>query len=230
MEDYKPTYTIYGFKGSGKTSVAFSFKGIKLCFSFDRKAERIKKYYFNNSPEINIIDAVKDYHRTKESMTETAKITYNNVLEIIKKEKGKYDWIIIDGLEKLNEICEMTMRYEYKLSPFQGIPQMSYWKLRKILLSTIHQNSLDSAKKGIIYTTFSKIEDIYIEDGQVIERRELPRYFDMIEEETDVLLKTEMQMSKKDTSFLVKVASSKIPKYQTGSVKDVTKNIGKEVK
>lgn len=220
----KTIYTIFGDKGTGKTSFAFQFKGKKLCLSFDRKSERIKHYLFSDSPEITVIDAIEKYKRSPAEMVVSAKIAYDSIVETINKAEN-YDYIIIDGLDKLNEICEMVMRYEYKLTPFQGVPQMTYWKMRKILLSQIHELCSEKALKGVIYTTFVKIEDIAIVDGQIIERQGIPRYFDAIEEETDVLFKTITMHKNNQESlpeFKVKIISSKIPKFKTGKILNVT--------
>ncbi len=220
----KTTYTIYGDKGTGKTTFAFQFKGKKLCLSFDRKSERIKHYLFKDNPDIVIVDAVEKYIRTPGDMVESSRVAYDNIVRVI-TESEEYDYIMIDGLEKLNEMCEMVMRYEHKLTPFQGIPQMTYWKLRRVLLSGIHELCLKKALRGVIYTTFTKVDEIEIVDGQVIEKRGTPRYFDAIEEETDVLFKTIVSYKSNQESnpeFKVKVITSKIPKFKTGKILNVS--------
>ncbi len=224
MEEFKNTYTIYGTKGSGKTTLAFIFKGNKLCYTYDNKSQRIKHYLFNDSPDITIVNGVEKYNRTPDHMTTTAKEAYDSIIDSLAENSGGYDWVIHDGLEKLHEICEQYMSGAYKLTPFQGVREMSIWKYRRVLLSNIHRKSIECANKGVIYTTFAGTLDVEIEDGIVIEKREVPRYFDAIEEETDVIFKTYLHNDKKEnkTHFMVKVWSSKVPNYKTGQVIDFT--------
>ncbi len=226
MEETKSTYTIFGEKGSGKTTLAFKFKGTKLCFTYDNKSQRIKKYMFASDPSIKIINAVERYNRTPDEMTRTAKTAYEFIIKEI--DNSDTDWIIHDGLEKLHEICEMYMRGANQLKPFQGIANQSIWKYRRVLLANLHQKSLTAANKGVIYTTFAKVEETEIEEGQVIEKKPTPRYFDAIEEETDTLFKTFLKDTKEGTRFYAKVRTSKVPIYKTGKLIDFTMKGGEK--
>ena len=189
--------------------------------SYDHKAARIKEYLFNNSDEIEIVDGTKEYERTPDSMTTTARTAYDDIIRAVEV-KPAVDWIIHDGLGTLHEICEMTMRQEFKLKPFEGIRERTVWKYRRVLLANVHRKSLECAIKGVVYTTFVGYEDMEVEDGEVITRRMAPKYFDAIEEETDTVFLTSIKDTKEGSKFLVKVITSKVPKWKTGEIKDVT--------
>lgn len=220
----KQVYTIHGGKGTGKTTFAFRFSGIKYCIGFDHKALRIKQNQYNNSSDIRVFDGLKYYIRTAADMTKSAKMSHEYILWLLDEieRKEDCDWIVLDNLARLHEICEMCMRDDYKLNPFQAFANLSYWKMRRVYLQRIHSRALEVAKKGVIYTVISKIDDILIEDGQTIERKEVPQYVDVVEEETDTLFQTRISQSKDNTRFIARVITSKIPKYKTGSVLDVT--------
>lgn len=189
--------------------------------SYDQKAARIKEYLFNNDEQIEIVNGVEHYERTPEGMTTTARVAYDKIIEAVEA-KPPVDWIIHDGLGSLHEICEMTMRGEFKLKPFEGIKERTVWKYRRVLLANVHRKSLECAIKGVVYTTFVGYEDMEVEDGEVITRRMAPKYFDAIEEETDTVFLTSIKDTKEGSKFLVKVITSKVPKWKTGEVRDVT--------
>jgi len=220
----KSVYTITGAKGTGKTTLAFRFNGPKYCISFDNKSLRIKQNLYQDNQSIHIYNGLGHYIRTKEKMTETAKTTHGYLTWLMGQIKaiGDCDWIIFDNLERLHEICEMCMRHDYGLDPFQGFGNQSYWKLRRVYLTRLHHLAVDTAKKGVIYTVFSRVDDITIQEGQIIERKEVPKYVDVVEEDTDTLFQTKISNSKDGTKFLAFVVTSKIPKFKTGSILNVT--------
>src|SRR3990172_2318608 len=220
----KEIYTIHGDKGSGKTTMAFRFKGHKYCLAFDNKSARIKHNIYGDSKDIYIIEALKHYERTPEMMTVSAITTYKYIAWVIDQigEKSDCDWIIIDNLQRLAEVAEMCMRNDHKLSPFQGFSQQSFWKLRRVYLQRLHQKALGVAKRGLIYTCYSKSEDTEIVDGQVQRRKQVPQYVDVIEEDTDTVFQTLISNGDQGTRFMCRIITSKIPKYKTGQLLDVT--------
>lgn len=220
--DSRAIYTIFGEKGTGKTTFAFMFKGRKYCISFDHKSLRIKNFLYKDDSDIVVLDGLKYYDRSADEIVNSSKIAYQHIEFLLSeiKRKGDCGFIIFDGLERLSEICEMCMRADKKLTAIQGIPQMSFWKLRRLHLQKLHELALGASKKGVIYTTFNKYEE-EIEDGTVIQRKPIPRYFDIIEEYTDTIFQTQIRYGN-ETRFMVKVITSKVPKYKTGTVLDVT--------
>lgn len=228
----KEIYTICGSKGTGKTSFAFRFTGGKYCISFDRKAQRIKQYSYANNPEIRIYDGVKYYKRTAEDMVPSAMENFNYLVGLLEfiATKEDADWVVIDNLERLHEICEMCMRHDNKKGPFEGFSNQNLWKLRRIYLTRIHALACKAAKKGVIYTVYSKVEDVDVVDGQIINRKEVPKYIDVVEEETDVIFQTKVVYSPSETKFQALVLSSKIPKFVTGKLLNLTKTPQQEIR
>ena len=78
---------------------------------------------------------------------------------------GGTDWVIFDGLERLSYVAEMKMRKEGKVAPFGGISNLNLWKKRKQYMRHIHRMAMDVSRKGVIYTTYPKIQKLMTDDG-----------------------------------------------------------------
>ena len=187
----KEVYLIYGHKGHGKTYLAMTFPGTIVILSFDRKSALVKAQHFRGQKRIKVFDVVKylDYS-TPERWLETAEKTFrylNALLDYI-AEKIQPDWIVIDGAEIFQQICEMTMRYRNNLMPFQGVKNLNLWKERRLYIRQIHNKALSIAKKGLIYTTYVDKDEIVI-DGELVAKKDVPRWIDAIMYETDTVIR-----------------------------------------
>lgn len=226
----KLIYTIFGDKGSGKTTSALSFDGRIVAISFDHKTVTIKNNFYNNEKPIKVYDGVRYYEKTPDKILKTAKITYEYVTQILQKfvnapEENKPDWILIDGLEIINSVCEMAMRNDRGYKPFAGISNMNDWKYRNIMMDQIHNYSYNACKKGVIYTTYSKIENLEVENGEIVLSKEIPKWFGNVMLETDIVLKTFIRQGKDGQQiYMVDVKSSKYDDLmQSGKKYFVTK-------
>lgn len=233
VEEEKPVnkyvIMVYGDKGTGKTVTALSFRGEMCVLSFDRKAMPIKMSMFSGDSRIHVFDAVKymDWH--PERVTESSAKTFEYIMKILDYcgESIHPDWVVIDGTEIMEQIVEFAMRHRHGLGPFQGIANLNIWKERRLMLRQIHNKAYAIAKKGIIYTTYTHYEDIVVE-GELVTRKEVPKWIDVIMFETDAVLKTEY--NSRDNLFSVKVVTSKIKELPTGKVYGVTnKPLGQQV-
>ena len=225
ISDAKDIWLIYGRKGTGKTFFSFSFPGNKMCLSFDRKSVRIKKNFYDNIDTIKVFD-VKKYLRTdsNENILDTSLISTQFIQQLLEQFKDKdVDWIIFDGVETYLFILEMVMRKINGLKPFQGISNLNVWKQRRQFVDHFHNLALSIAKKGVIYVTWSEKEDI-IKEGAIVSTKDVPKWFDAIRNETDIVAETKMEYDgvKKETSFFVHIISSKNPKYPTGALYNIT--------
>ena len=224
----KRVYMIYGMKGHGKTALAFSFQGTIACLSFDKKSLRVKEIMYSNDSRIKVYDAVRymDYS-SPEKMLETAAKTFRYVNWLLDKlAEDPPDWIVIDGTEIFERICEYTMRYRNNLMPFQGIANRNLWKERRMYIKQVHDKALRTALRGVIYTAYTDIKTIYDETGEEVSV-EVPKWIDAIEHETDVVIKVKSKREKDGQHFYAIVESSKA-EIPTGIVKDIT-NKGIEV-
>jgi len=206
----KEVYLIFGDKGEGKTTVAFSFPGEILCLSFDRKSSIVKYNMYGNDKRIHIFDVVKlmDYS-TPDKMLESAEVTYNAVLELLTNYAKKYpqpDWVVIDAAQIFHQVAEWTMRKRHGIGPFEGIANLNVWKERRMYIRDVHYKALNLAKRGVIYTTHAEFDEVII-SSEVIHRKKVPAWVDVLIYETDYVLMTEFD--EKDKNFVVKVVTSK---------------------
>ena len=222
-KQYGEVYMIYGLKGHGKTGLAESFPGQVSVLSFDRKSDIVKKNMFNNDPRITVYDAIRWLDWTgSDKVVESSDKTFRYVqhlLESIQDSKSGADWIVIDSSEEFQRICENTMRYRNNLNAIQGVT-WTLWKERKMFIRQIHNRALETAKKGIIYTTYTEKDEV-IKDGQIITKEDVPRWIDVIMLETDVVIRVTNEVSKGERRFYASIESSKTD-LPTGLKIDVT--------
>ena len=220
----KEVILIYGQKGHGKTFLAMSFPGKIVVLSFDRKSALVKYKDYKGDSRIKVYDVTKymDYS-SPTSWLETADKTFrylNALLDFI--EKDPPDWIVIDGTEIFHQICEMTMRYRNNLMPFQGIANLNLWKERRLYIRQIHNKALSVAKRGLIYTTYIAKDEVVIE-GELITKKDVPKWIDAIMYETDVVIRVKSIAAADDGArqFIAIVESSK-GHLPTGLKADIT--------
>jgi hypothetical protein len=218
----KEVYMIYGDKGHGKTTLAFGFNGEIACLSFDRKSAIIKQNRYKNDKRIHVFDVVKfmDY-RDQKSVTESASKTFDYMLKVLDyiEKNLNVDWIVIDGSEIFATICEWTMRYRHGIGAFEGFSNLNLWKERRMLLRQIHKRAIDIAKKGVIYTAYQEKDEIVIE-GELITKKDVPKWIDVIMFETDYVIHVDAQPT---GQFVARIVTSKNDaKLPTGRTFDVT--------
>lgn len=219
----KNNFMVYGQKGAGKTFLSFSFPGKIVCLSFDKKSLPIKQHSFDNDNRIRVFDAVAlmDYS-SPEAWTESADRSFKRLNILLDKiAEQEPDWIVIDGSEILQQICEMTMRYRNNLMCFQGISNRNLWKERRLYIRQIHNKCFDIAKKGVIYTTYTSKNEI-IREGEYVVKDDVPKWIDAILYETDAVIKIRSLQEKSGRKFYATVESSKFPPFKTGRETDVT--------
>jgi len=224
----KAVVTIYGHKGHGKTAVALSFPGRIAAISFDRKTKAVAVgMYPNRVSEIKVWDG-KKYYDESDPMTKlmSAETTFNYLIQLLDKviRAWEPDWVLIDGTEIFQEICEMVMRYRNNLMPYQGIANRNLWKERRMYMRQIHNLALEVARVGLIYTLYPREHDIKIVDGEVMDRQEMPGWIDVVMSETDLVLKVRREWQEEQRRILVTVESNKSPiiPFEDGVTVDVT--------
>ncbi len=220
---HKLVILIVGDKGTGKTVTALSFPGEICVLSFDRKAMPIKSFFYKGDKRIHVFDIVKYVDWRPERITETAAKAFDAIERVLEKcAKMKADWIVFDGTEIMEQLAEMYMRHRHGLGPIEGIRNLNIWKERRWILRAVHNRALSTARKGVIYTVYPTWSERIVA-GEVVDRKQEPKWLEFILFETDIVLWTRYDENMK--RFLVEVQTSKLDKLMpTGHVYDVTGN------
>lgn len=223
INENKIVVTIWGEKGSGKSSTALGLSGLKCALSFDYKTQTIKENFYKNDDSVKVYDAVAYFTKDLDFYLESSEVTLDYVMFLLDNiKKMNPDWVIIDGLEIVTNVAEMVMRKRHGLRPYQGIANMSVWRERRQILDAIHRKAMGCVKKGVVYTTYFEDKKV-IEDGAIITSRQVPKWVDTVLYVTDVILHVETEVKKGEPKTYVKVNSSKVPGFlKTGEIIDIT--------
>jgi len=221
----KIVITIYGNKGEGKTGLALSFDGKISVISFDHKTLPVKELLYPDR-DIIVYDGVRYYDESSddawlESSAKSLEYIYTLLEEQISKDEP--DWIVLDGMETFYNMAEMAMRYYNNLRPYEGIQNRNIWKQRRMFMRQVHNLAMKYAKKGVIYTTYTTLKGRIVDaEGNLIDAKEVPRWYGVMEQETDVTIRVDTIDSDEGKTFIAIVENSKVPFFKTGDRKDVT--------
>ena len=206
-------FCIYGSKGHGKTFLTYSFPGDIAVIMLDGKSISIKKHQYNDDSRIRVYDGrAKLDESSAESWLRTSEQSFLYINEILDGladgSLPKPDWILIDGQQEFTSMAEMTMRYRNNLQPYQGIGNMNIWKERRQYLRQLHYKALRAAKKGIIYTVYVA-QDTEIKNEIVTKQRDKPKWLDVIESESDIVIRVDSEQENDRTKYIAKIDSAK---------------------
>ena len=181
--------TVTGEKGEGKTTQALGAPGTIGAVSMDRKTSIIHQTAYGSDERIKVFDGIRYYSEDMQVLADISKSGARNfryLIQLLHSMRGKFDWILIDGLEATHELCEMKMRADHNLAPTQGFSTLIWWKERKFNLRAIHNAALSASKRGVIYTTFMEFEKSEVKDGDTVKGKKVPKWVDLVKTETDI--------------------------------------------
>lgn len=229
QENKQLVMTLFADKGEGKTFFVLSFanQGDSIAaISFDHKTKRIKDMYYANNPKISVYDGTKYYDKTNEvTWLKSSKrsIRFVNNLMIKEIAKNRPDWIFFDAMEIFYTMCEMTMRLDYDLGPYDGVTNRNIWKKRIMYMEQAYNLALRTAKKGVIFSTYSKLKGRFIDsEGNLMDAKEIPKWYGIMEKETDVTIRTDVKQVKDKRIFTAMIVNSKTSLFTTNDERDVS--------
>lgn len=234
---FKPVFTIWGDKGVGKTSFAFTFPGTIVAISYDGKTRIIKKKFVDMDPKNEERITVEDLSVPQAIVNNPVSSMYILDLgeEIVEHTRFilsnyKPDWFLFDGMDYLVQHCEMYMRKgETKedgtpLGPFDGISNRNLWKKRNAYLRQLFRLGQKNANIGIMNTAYQTFVDVNEDDG-TSKKIKTPKWSDIVMYETDFAFNigTSFESRSGTTKFYTRVSTTKYDKiFQYGRVDDVT--------
>jgi len=186
--------------GKGYFSKRFSEEvmGVPLALRGSRDTDSVLNgLYFERVKEVKKLDGVRDVWSF---MTPTGSL-------------------IVD--RHLTHNSEMAMRFDHKIGPLDPFAQMSWWKDRKLNIRLVHDMAFACAKVGVVWTTYAEKDDI-VNNATLIRRTDVPRWMDIVMYDTDAVIRTQIDNVDGQTRFRLYVVSSKIKRFSTGDVLDVT--------
>jgi len=208
---------IYGKKGTGKTLTALSLPGKIFAISLDQQTAIIHEDFYNKDPRIEVWDGIEFFNsKDPETKLESAVKTVEYINWLLENPCKKFqpDWILFDGTERLSHVCEMAMRAQEKLLPYEGVKNRNAWKYRNDLINNFVQRATQIARLGVVYTAFTEIETVTTAMEE--EKREGPKWAGDIEQKTQIVIKTTSTQIQNGRAFIAEVESSKVSCIPTG--------------
>lgn len=209
----KPVTVIYGRKGHGKTHFAYNFPGSISVLCFDDKSQLIAKKFNKKEGK----DRIKVFNGTRyldkkseDDWLETANTSWRYIQVLLDKieKANNTDWMMVDGGEITHQMLEMVMRYQNDLRAFQGIANKNVWKYRKMLIDQLLTRCTDIAKKGVIWTSYVRVQEL-VQDGDMVGTDEMPKWIDAVLYRTDTVIRVQRKTTKNGQRFYATVETSK---------------------
>ena len=227
VKDNKLIVTVVGDKGTGKTTFCLGQSGEIYAFTFDNKTQSIKRGLYNNDSRIHVIGGSKFLVETKEEVRDSSCKCYDYIMyclgEIAKK--GGCDWIVSDGLRDFAAYAEMKMRAANNIKASEGFANKNLWKERNLFVRDFHRKAIEVARKGVIYTTYFKLDEITIADGST-KTEKMPHYSDVVLKETDIVIFTKGERVDGKKVFVIECDSSKRPDIiKSGEYRNITDKV-----
>lgn len=217
----KLVVAIHGEKGSGKTTAGYIITSGRIggfpagkthVISFDNKSKITADQFFPNDG-IVVWNGKKEYREDPSLCTKSGMISYKYIQKLIQSWKDSPpDWIIFDGFTIMAVILEMAMRFKHNLQPSEGIANRNVWKDRARFVQDLHNLATKTANYGVMYTTYSEKNEI-VDAGTVVSKTDVPKYIDVVMQETDVVLHATKAMGKDGDLFYLRVESTKYREY-----------------
>ncbi len=185
----KPVFFIYGDKGVGKTTLAFTFPGELAVISLDNQSKRIKQQFTRFDPaaerRIHVYNGTKYYTYNIENATASGYLSLQYIKTILNSIQA--DWIIFDGTEILLKICELAMRYINNIPLLSGV-EWQYWNYRNYFIRELHNLALNHAKVGVIYVDWQVTIDDDSQATTKVAQKAVPKWASDIKHDTEFVI------------------------------------------
>ena len=217
---------IYSHKGDGKTTLALSLPGKIEALSFDNMTKDIHDTMYGSDPRITVWDALQEYDlSSEEAWLKSSVISLRYIDALLDEiEKRKPDWVLVDGIDKFTKMAEMAMRYNNNFSIIDGV-SWQYWKYRRLYINQLHMKALRIASHGLVYTAYVGVAE-KIENNKLVETTEKPKWVDVVEEESKVVIRVKSKQFEEGRRYYAIVDSSKWVPVKTGIQVDITVPFG----
>ena len=221
--------TIVGTKNAGKTTNAMNLYESVLLIDFDGNGvdnkDTLVSRKIMKAENIYVLNASK-YLSDKPQPSEYM-LNYLYIKEACRKFKGKYDGIVVDTLDGLEEMLVERSRYLYGSSTGVTATKSGLtwqgWQERTNTLNELWHLFIDTVKVGVTYVTdYRFIEKV--QEGKSI-TIQVPKWFDIVRRESKYLIEIDQypNFEKNTVEVKAKIWGSKNEKLLTPATEvDIT--------
>lgn len=208
----------------------------KLDYKHPEQIEAVKKYCEKTKSEDwgfihtrNGVQGVKEIHvwngvyyyttATPQLKTLSAEATYMYLLKLLDNVIAPMnpDYIILDDMEKINIICEMTMRKRNGMSAHEGFKNRNLWKERNDYIDHIFGRCVDHSRVAPIFTTYFKMQEV--EDKETGKKNiKEPAWVDRVKKETNTVIHLDYGIEEGKNVWYGIVQSAKDPGWKNQKV------------
>lgn len=205
-DHFVPAYIMmYGDKGAGKTSAAFSVPGNIFALTFEKRGNLTRpwKKIFACHPRIQPFGLSEFVERgSTGKYRDSSNTVYSKIIQLMLraiKHSEKFDWVVIDGLQRGQKITTQRMKALNSVGAFDNLPTklLTRWGERTLYLENIVMDLASQiASKGVIMTSqnvekramfLTKAQEdagVKIEDLPI----KTPAWWEKIRDDTDTMV------------------------------------------